>query len=102
MKKVHLLILLTLFTAFHAVATGKPVVNLKADPSATFDSIWVDYDIKENDVLGMRIHISFSTYNMKDMDAYVAIYFEYNDDMAGFLKDHNNKYNSSEGDVAVY
>jgi hypothetical protein len=73
-----------------------------AEPSATFDSIWVDYDVTENEQLGMWIHLSFSTYGMKDMDAYVAIYFEYNDDMAGFLKDKNKKFQSTDGDVAVY
>jgi hypothetical protein len=74
----------------------------RADPSATFDSIWVDYGVKVDEVLGMRIHLSFSAYNMKEMDAYVAIYFEYNDDLAGFLKDKNKKFQSSEGDVAIY
>jgi hypothetical protein len=101
MKKNTLLLFIAFCTTLHAVA-GEPRPVLKADPSATFDSIWVDYDIKENDVLGMRIHVSFSAYNMKDMDAYMAIYFEYNDDIAGFLKDKNKKFQSSEGDVAVY
>lgn len=71
-------------------------------PSASFDSIWVDYNIKENDKLGMRIHLKFSTYGMKDMDAYVAIYYEFNDDIAGYLKDKNKAFQSSEGDVALY
>ncbi|MBI5857347.1 MAG: hypothetical protein HZB42_06825 [Sphingobacteriales bacterium] len=76
--------------------------NSKADPYATFDSIWVDYDIKENDVLGMRIHVKFSAYGMRDMDAYLAIYYTYNDDISGVLKDKNQKFVSSVGDVAVY
>jgi len=50
----------------------------------------------------MTIHLSFSAYSMKDMTSYVAIYFEYNDDLAGFLKDKNKKFQSSEGDVALY
>ncbi len=102
MKKNHFLFLVAVLTAINVFATGNPRIPVKADPSATFDSIWVDYDVKENDILGMRIHISFSAYNMKAMDAYVAVYFEYNDDMAGFLKDKNKKFQSSEGDVAVY
>jgi hypothetical protein len=32
----------------------------------------------------------------------VAIYFEYNDDIAGYLKDRNNSFNSSAGEVAIY
>ncbi|HWR32527.1 MAG TPA: hypothetical protein VN451_03305, partial [Chitinophagaceae bacterium] len=73
-----------------------------ADPSATFDSIWVDYDIKEDDVLGMRIHVKFTAYGMKNMDSYLAVYYTYNDDIAGVLKDKNKKFVSSAGDVAVY
>ncbi|MEO7983319.1 MAG: hypothetical protein ABI688_04480, partial [Bacteroidota bacterium] len=82
-----------LSTAVKPVTTG---------PGATFDSIWVDYDITEENVRGMRIHLGFSAYSMKDMEATVAIYFEYNDDLAGFLKDKNKKFYSTEGDVAVY
>jgi hypothetical protein len=102
MKQI-LLPLLSILLAVGSQATDHPKqLKLNAAPSATFDSIWVDYDITENDVLGMRIHLQFSTYGMKDMDAYVAIFFEYNDDMAGFLKDKNKKFQSSEGDVALY
>lgn len=71
-------------------------------PRASFDSIWVEFDITENEKRGMRIHLKFSTYEMKDLDSYVAIYFEYNDDIAGFLKDKNKQFQSSEGDVALY
>ncbi len=76
--------------------------SLGAQPRASFDSIWVDYDVEEEGMRGMRIHLSFSAHGMKDMDGYVAIYFEYNDEIAGYLKDKNSRYNSSEGDVAVY
>lgn len=73
-----------------------------AQPRTTFDSVWVDYDIEEEGLRGMRIHLKFWAYEMKDMDAYVAIYFEYNDEIAGYLKDKNQKFNSTAGDVAVY
>ncbi len=72
------------------------------EPHTTFDSVWVDYDITEDGVRGMRIHLKFWAYEMKDMDAYVAIYFEYNDELAGYLKDKNQKFHSTAGDVAVY
>jgi hypothetical protein len=76
--------------------------NTVADPRATFEKIWVDYDITEAGDRGMRIHVNFTTYDMKDMDAYVAIYFEYNNELGGILKDKNQKFNSTAGDVAVY
>ena len=67
--------------AVNATAADNPPTNwLKnTDPGTSFDSIWVDYDVEEGDLRGMMIHLSFSAYNMKEMDAYVAIYFEYNE-----------------------
>ena len=104
MEKIIYLFVLGLAMVFNANAADIPQTkwHKTSDPSTSFDSIWVDYDVKEDDVRGMKIHLSFSAFNMKEMDAYVAIYFEYNDDMAGFLKDKNKKFQSSEGDVAIY
>jgi hypothetical protein len=84
------------------LVTGSLSTPSFAQPRATFDSLWVDYDVEQEGMRGMRIHLKFSTYNMKEMDAYVAIYFEYNDELAGYLKDKNGKFNSTEGDVALY
>ena len=71
-------------------------------PRAVFDTLWVDFDVTENDQLGMRIHFKFTAYDMKDMEAYVAVYFEHNDAQGDVLKDKNDKFASSAGDVAVY
>ncbi len=102
MKKIICLILFA-FMAAGSRGAGFLETNYRpVEPSATFDSIWVDYDVKEGEARGMKIHVAFSAYGMKDMDAYLAIYFKYNDDLAGFLKDKNKKFQSSEGDVAVY
>lgn len=102
--KRGLLSLLAFFSMLFAsqAKSDVPYKLQTADPSAVYDSIWIDYDVKENDVLGMRIHLAFTTYNMKGMDAYVAIYYTYNDEIAGVLKDKNNKLVSTAGDVAVY
>ncbi len=104
MKKTIIFFLLTISATL--LASGKDIpkicINPVADPTATFDSIWVDYDVTEGNLKGMKIHLSFSASGMKGVDAYVAVYFEYNDDLAGFLKDKNKKFESSEGDVAVY
>ena len=82
MKK-GLLSLLTCFSIlFASQAKAKEYFKpLTAEPSAVYDSIWIDYDVKENDVLGMKIHLSFTTYNMKGMDAFIAIYYSYNDEI---------------------
>lgn len=103
MKKMICFILFSIATIMAAHAEKNPSpIKKTADPYATFDSIWVDYDIKEDDVLGMRIHLKFTAYGMKNMDGYLAIYYTYNDDISGVLKDKNQKFVSSVGDVAVY
>ena len=71
-------------------------------PSATFGKLWIDYDVFDNGVKGMKIHVKFTAYEMKDTDGFLAIYFQTDDENATWLMDKNNKYNSSDGYVAVY
>jgi hypothetical protein len=79
-----------------------PNTTNNLQPRATFHKMWVDYDITEDGVRGMRIHLKFSVYEMKDMDAYVAIYFEFNNEKGGLLMDKNKKFYSTAGEVALY
>ena len=99
MKKIICFLLFSVITIAAAHANDHPRY---AEPSAAFDSIWVDYGVTEENALGMRVHLKFTAYGMKNMDAYLAIYFTYNDDIAGVLKDKNNKFVSTAGDVAMY
>jgi hypothetical protein len=69
-------------------------------PSAEFEKIWVDYNVRENGRLGMRIHVKFTVYNMKDVDSYLAVYFEKSDGTK--LKSTNKKFASKDGQVAVF
>lgn len=71
-------------------------------PGARFDSIWVEFDVKESDQLGMRMHFKFVAYHMKDTAASVAVYFLYNNIDGGTLKDKNNQFASASGNVAAY
>jgi hypothetical protein len=81
-------------------AAPTPTPNNYIRPSASFKDIWIDYDVKEAGVNGMRIHVKFTAYGMKNLDSYLAIYFM--DDEGNYLKDNNDKFNSSSNDVAVY
>lgn len=72
------------------------------EPRATFEKIWVDYDITESGQKGMMIHLKFTAYDMLNLDAFLAIYFEYGSEKGGWLKDKNQKFNSTDGYVAVY
>lgn len=82
-------------------ATHEPTQNTSPSaPKATFNRIWVDYNVTENGEKGMRIHADFSVKNMKELDSYLAIYFETRDGTR--LKDINQKLYSTDGTVAIY
>jgi hypothetical protein len=68
--------------------------------TATFDKMWVDYDVTENGSKGMRIHVKFNVFNLKDVDSYLAIYFETKN--GDKLTTTNTSYQSKSGQVAIY
>ncbi len=68
--------------------------------NAKFEKMWVDYNVKENGRLGMRIHVKFSVNNMKDEDSYLVILFEKSDGTK--LKTSNRKFASKDGQIAAY
>lgn len=83
--------------------SAKNAMTQNTEPYATFDKLWVDHNITdENGNKGMTIHYKFVTYNMKDVEAYVGAYFDYNDGSGQSLKDKNKKYYTSSGNVAVF
>src|SRR5207253_428914 len=57
-------------------------------------------DVTENGRRGMRIHVKFRLFNMKNVDSYVAIYFEKKNGEK--LKTTRTGYLSKTGQVAVY
>jgi hypothetical protein len=103
MKKLFCLFVLGMAVTVNSNATGFPALRFNFfQPSATFDRMWVDYDITEGGLKGMRLHLKFTAYDMLNLDSYVAVYFEYNDERGGVIKDKNGKFNSTAGDVALY
>lgn len=90
--------ILSLFAFLFLSATD----SKKAEPRATFEKLWIDYDVYENGVKGMKIHVKFTAYDMMNVDSYLAIYFQYDDELEGWLMDKNDKFNSTDGYVAVY
>jgi hypothetical protein len=69
-------------------------------PRATFDKIWIDYDITQGGRKGMLIHAKFTAHNMKGVDSYLAVYFSQKNGYK--LKTTNKAYASKDGQVAVY
>lgn len=69
-------------------------------PTATFQRMWIDYNITEGGVKGMRIHADFTVSDMKGVEGYLALYFQQRDGTP--LKDNNDEFNSADDTVAAY
>ena len=102
MKKKVLISAMSILSLCSFLCLSANNSNKTFTPSATFDKLWIDYDVFDNGIRGMKIHVKFTAYEMKDMDAYVAIYFQSDDENATWLMDKNSKYNSTDGYVADY
>lgn len=81
-------------------STTGTTTTVSKQASATYSNLWVDYDVTENGLYGMRIHVKFTTLNMKDVDSYLAVYFEMKNGEKLFT--NNMSYRSKAGQVAVY
>jgi len=102
MKKLLLTSALSMLCLCSFLVLSADNSNKSFSPSATFDKLWIDYDVFDNGIKGMKIHVKFTAYEMKDMDGFLAIYFQSDDENATWLMDKNKKYNSTDGYVAVY
>lgn len=80
--------------------TPTPKETNNSSMSATLTDMWVDYDAVEGGEKGMRIHIDYKVYGMKDVRSYLALYFSKQNGDA--LYSNNPKYRSSEGTLALY
>ena len=87
MKQSMLLSIFFICSFFWLSATELP---RPADPKAIFEKLWIDYDVYEDGVKGMKIHVKFTAYEMLNMDAYLAIYFEFDEEIGGYFKDKNS------------
>lgn len=76
------------------------VTNNNFAPYATFQNLWIDYNVTQDGQKGMLIHTAFKTFNMKGIPGYLALYFQYRNGTA--MKDRNGKFNSADDTVAVY
>jgi hypothetical protein len=72
---------------------------LDNQPKGIFKKIWVDFDIVEAGIRGMRIHLNFQVDNIKDSKCQATAFF-YSDD-GNHLKDSNKNYCSTSGQVCT-
>lgn len=68
--------------------------------SATFENIWADYDVYENGVKGMRVHVKCDIKGAKDHSCQVCLYF-YDEDKDS-LVDYDDSYDTTDGKVATH
>lgn len=103
MKKIFCITAFSLFTTVCSLAIDHTLIKTPANEAkAVFEKMNVDYKATEGGLNGMMLHLKFTVYEMKDTDAYVAVYFMHNDYHRGALKDTNQQYGSAAGEVAVY
>lgn len=96
MKKVTVL-LACLLAGFFCVYANDPLPK----PSASLQRMWVEYEVTEDNELGMRMHIDFTVYDLQNREVFIAAYFQHSDDKTDFLNDRNQRYHTNNGKVAV-
>lgn len=79
-------------------ALGLSVQN-STNITASVEKIWVDHNVFENGVKGMRIHLKFNINGMLNKTGRAIAYFYYNN--GNPLKDTNNRFYSVDGNVSV-
>lgn len=70
------------------------------DPNGKIDRTWVDYNVSEGGRTGMRIHNKFWTYNLKDTECYLAVYFQTDDGKD--LTSEDTNFRSAKGTLALF
>ncbi len=69
--------------------------------SATINNIWVDHDVYDNGVKGMRIHIKFGVQGLKNESGYIGAYF-YDRNKNEAKNFHcDSKYRTSDGLISI-
>lgn len=61
-----------------------------SSPKAEIESIWMDHNITQNGVRGMKIHVKFTIDNMKDKTIYTYAYFYWGDNVTPLHDQYNN------------
>jgi len=87
----------TIVSIIVAVKTTSPT---SSNPSGNIEEIWQEHDVFENNRRGMKIYINFSVSNMLNKEGFCSVYFYYLNGAP--LKDYDNMYVTSDGNVAVY
>ena len=69
-----------------------------SNKSAKINRVWVDHNVYEDGMKGMRIHINMNAYNLKSKQCRASVYFY--TDSGTALTDRNNNYHTTDGKVS--
>lgn len=75
------------------------VTSVEAQVEGEIERVWVDHNVYEGDQRGMRIHVQFTAYNMRGSTGRISAYFYFRSGDA--LRDYNDNYNTTGGNVSV-
>ena len=76
-------------------------VSYSSNSYAVIDNSWIDHNVYENGVKGMRIHVNVAVHYALNHKVGVAIYISYKN--GNKLKDYNGSYKIfSDGNVGIY
>lgn len=76
-------------------------VSYSSNSYAVIDNAWIDHNVYENGVKGMRIHVNVAVHYALNHKVGVAIYISYKN--GNKLKDYNGSYKIfSDGNVGIY
>lgn len=79
--------------------TPTPVNTPDEDkPNADYEKIWVEQNVVENNVSGIRIYATFNVYNLKDVSSDIVYRFQKD---GAFLKGKNEEYSTKSGDLST-
>ena len=74
----------------HPTDNNSIVSKSALEPRVAFERAWVDYDVTEKGMLGMRIHAKFKAYELKGVDSWLKVRFTTGGE--NYLLDKNGKY----------
>ena len=80
------------------VATTMTITQ--ASLSAKINRVWVEHNKRQGLIKGMKIHVSFETFNMRGMQGQIIAFFNFANGTK--LMDYNGYYRAIDGQVCTY
>ncbi len=82
------------------IFTQGPAPTNASTPRVKFDRLWIQQNVRQRGLLGMRVHVKFTAYNLRNKAVQLAIGIEKRD--GGAVNGINRLYRSKTGTLTVY